>query len=75
MSVSINRDHPAVPRPQAADEKSRFCESCGERLFITLKGFWAHPHTFVAPIPAVAEGSGSFCEACAIFRGSVIHQV
>jgi len=55
----------------------RFCTVCGERIFITSLGFWAHSHTFVAPA-AEPEGRGggmSFCRACAIFQGSVIHQV
>lgn len=76
MTVSLERDHPAVPRPAEAEEKIRFCATCGERLFLTLLGFWAHPHTFVPPAlgPEGRSGGISFCAACAIFQGSAIHQ-
>jgi hypothetical protein len=77
MAVPLERDHPSVPRPLVGEEKARFCATCGERLFITSLGFWAHPHTFVAPVvgPEGRDGGMSFCKACAIFRGSAIHQV
>ena len=77
MSVPLNRDHSASPRPLDGTESMRFCATCGERLFVTLLGFWAHPHTFVAPIAGSEGPAGgmTFCGACSIFRGSIIHQV
>ena len=75
MTVSIERDHPGVPRPAGPEERVRYCATCDQRVFLIHAGFWAHPHTFVAQTEERSSGQMSFCAACDIFRGSAVHQI